>query len=209
MRRLCLFAILSFPAAAFPQQGTADSAKAAGNTPNQSAPPESAPRESTPPESAPAESNPAAAAPVENSQPAQVPADTAPAPEQKTAESAEKKQTMARKKRRKRTVLPSGAPRKVVVREGGAREPAEQIVPGMTPAEAVQQRQNAEQWLTSTDGQLKQLAERSLNPQQQETVGQIRNYMEGARRALREGDVRRASTLAEKAHLLSDDLVKH
>jgi hypothetical protein len=27
--------------------------------------------------------------------------------------------------------------------------------------------------------------------------------------ALQEGDVRRASTLAQKAHLLSEDLVKH
>jgi hypothetical protein len=33
--------------------------------------------------------------------------------------------------------------------------------------------------------------------------------MDGARSALKEGDVRRASTLAEKAQLLSDDLVKH
>jgi len=96
-----------------------------------------------------------------------------------------------------------------VVREGGAREPAEQIAPGVTPAEAARQRQNVEQWLDSTDGQLKQLLERKLNPQQDETLGQIRNYMDGARGALREGDVRRASTLAEKAHLLSDDMVKH
>jgi hypothetical protein len=96
-----------------------------------------------------------------------------------------------------------------VVREGGAREPAEQIVPGMTPAEAVRQRQNAEQWLNLTDGQLKQLAQRNLNPEQQETVGQIRNYMDGALGALREGDLRRASTLAEKAHLLSEDMVTH
>jgi hypothetical protein len=33
--------------------------------------------------------------------------------------------------------------------------------------------------------------------------------MDGARSALQEGDLRRASTLAEKAHLLADDLVKH
>jgi len=39
-------------------------------------------------------------------------------------------------------------------------------------------------------------------------VGQIRNYMDHARLALKEGDLRRANTLAEKAHLLSDDLVK-
>jgi uncharacterized protein HemY len=55
---------------------------------------------------------------------------------------------------------------------------------------------------------LKPLAGRTLDPQQSETLGQIRNYMTGARSALQEGDVRRASTLAEKAHQLADDLIK-
>jgi hypothetical protein len=79
----------------------------------------------------------------------------------------------------------------------------------MTPVEATRQRQNAEQWLALTSNQLEQLAARTLDARQQDTVGQIRNYMEGARTALREGDVRRASTLAQKAHLLAEDLVKH
>ncbi len=96
-----------------------------------------------------------------------------------------------------------------MVREGGANEPAAQIVPGMTPAETTRQRQNAEQWLQSTDDQLKLLAGRTLDAQQQETVGQIHNYLDDARTALKEGDVRRASTLAQKAYLLADDLVKH
>jgi hypothetical protein len=96
-----------------------------------------------------------------------------------------------------------------VVREGGAREPAAQIAPGLTPAEETRQRQSAERLLGSTDDQLKQLMERTLDARQQETVGQIHNYMDGARSALKEGDLRRAGTLAEKAHMLSDDLVKH
>jgi hypothetical protein len=104
---------------------------------------------------------------------------------------------------------PDGAPQKIVVREGGAREPAAQIAPDITPSEATRDRQNAERSLGSTDVQMKQLAGRTLNAQQQETVGQIRNYMQGARSALKEGDVRRAGTLADKAHLLVEDLVKH
>jgi hypothetical protein len=96
-----------------------------------------------------------------------------------------------------------------MVREGGASEPAAQIAPDMTPAEAVSQRQNAERLLGSSDDQLKLLAGRTLDARQQETVGQIRNYMGGARSALQEGDLRRANTLAQKAHLLADDLVKH
>ncbi|HMD48081.1 MAG TPA: hypothetical protein VKG79_03245 [Bryobacteraceae bacterium] len=100
-------------------------------------------------------------------------------------------------------------PRKIVVREGGANEPAAQIAPGMTPAEAARQRQDAEKLLSSADNQLKQLAGRTLDPRQQETVGQVRNYMDGAHEALKEGDLRRASTLAQKAHLLAEDLVRH
>ncbi len=52
------------------------------------------------------------------------------------------------------------------------------------------------------------LSGRTLDGRRQETVGQIRNYLDQARLALKEGDLRRANTLAEKAHLLSDDLVK-
>ena len=114
----------------------------------------------------------------------------------------------AKKRRKRNAPTPDGAPRKIVVREGGASEPAAQIAPGMTPAEATRQRHNAEQLLGATDDKLKRLAGRTLDAKQQETVGQIRNYMEGARSALKEGDVRRANTLAQKAHLLSEDLVK-
>jgi hypothetical protein len=113
-------------------------------------------------------------------------------------------------KRHKRSAPPpDGGPRKVVVREGGASEPAAQIAPGMTPAEAARERQNAEQLLGSTGVQLTGLAARTLDAPQQETVAQIRNYMDGARLALKDGDVRRANTLATKAHLLAEDLVKH
>ncbi|MGA2358882.1 MAG: hypothetical protein ABSF66_07780 [Terriglobales bacterium] len=160
------------------------------------------------------------------------PAEAAPAEGQKAAESASKEKTdtgsasgtsagtsagtspgtsaSGTVKRRKRAVpAQDGGPRKIVVREGGASEPAAQIAPDMTPAEAARQRQNAERLLGSAADQLKLLAERTLDARQQETVGQIRNYMGGARSALQEGDLRRASLLAQKAHLLADDLVKH
>jgi hypothetical protein len=113
------------------------------------------------------------------------------------------------RKRRKRTVVLRKDPRKVVVSEGGAREPPAQIAPGLAPEEAARERRDAEQWLTSADGQLKMLSGRTLGAQQEETVGQVRNYMVGARSALKDGDMRRANTLALKAHLLSEDLVKH
>jgi len=143
------------------------------------------------------------------------PAETTPPAVKKAPERAVKEKTGAgapgatTKRRKRATPAPDDTPRKIVVREGGASEPAAQIVPDLTPAEATRQRQNAEQLLRSAEDQLRELAGRTLVAQQQETVGQIRNYMGGARAALQEGDVRRASTLAEKAHLLADDLVKH
>jgi hypothetical protein len=183
MRFPCVLAIalgLSFPAAGKAcEQDAADSAKAAGQAP---------------------------AAPA-------VPKEKAAA--QTAPESVAKKKTNAgstsgtTKRRRRAASAPDGAPRKVVVREGGASEPAAQIAPDISPAEATRERQNTEQWLGATGDQLKRLAGRTLDARQQETVGQIRNYMNDARSALQEGDVRRASTLAHKAHLLAEDLVRH
>ncbi len=148
-----------------------------------------------------------------------VPANAATQPEPQAAPQSDKPEkgstspaslpSSAHTKRRPHPQPPSSsAPRKVIVRQGGANEPAEQIVPGVTPAEAARLRQDAEQWLSSSESQLKRLADRQLNSQQQEGVSQIRNYMGGARTALQDGDVHRANTLAEKAHLLADDLVK-
>jgi hypothetical protein len=104
---------------------------------------------------------------------------------------------------------PAGEPRKIVVRDGGAIEPPAQIMPGLTPEEASQQRQNAKELLNRTEEDLKRLAGRTLDSLQEETVAQIHNYVDGARSALQDGDTQRAHTLALKAHLLADDLVKH
>ena len=116
---------------------------------------------------------------------------------------------VAKKRHKRMRAEASGDPRKVVVREGGAKEPPAQIAPGLAPDESVRQRRDAEEWLSSADGQLKVLAGRQLGAQQQEALGQVHNYMTGARSALKEGDMRRASTLALKAHLLAEDLVRH
>jgi len=105
--------------------------------------------------------------------------------------------------------VPEGTPRKTVVRQGGVDEPKAQIVTGMTPEEASRQRQRAEQSLTTTVETLERIDPQVLSAQQQETVSQIHNYMEGARSALKEGDISRAHTLAMKAALLAEDLAKH
>jgi hypothetical protein len=222
MRLACGLAIalwLSSPAAGMAswRQDPAGSANTAGQVPA----PTAAPVETAPAEKVPAQTEKPQS---ENAPAEQVPAETtrgAPAnpqtsdaartaPKRIGKEKADAGSASGNRSRRKRAAsAPGSAPRKIVVREGGASEPAAQIAPGMTPAEATRQRHNAEQLLGATDDKLKRLAGRTLDAKQQETVGQIRNYMDGARSALKEGDVRRANTLAQKAHLLSEDLVKH
>ena len=124
--------------------------------------------------------------------------------------SSPKASTPDAKKRHKRTpVVVHSDPNKVVVPEGGAKEPPTQIAPGLAPDEVARERREADEWLSSTDAQLKLLSVRSLSVRQQDTLGQVRNYLVGARAALQENDMRRAHTLALKAYLLSDDLIKH
>ncbi len=98
---------------------------------------------------------------------------------------------------------------KTVVPEGGAKEPPEQIAPGLSPEEREHERREAEQWLSATDNDLRILADRHLSPPRQDSVKQVRFYLADARSALKEGDFKRAHTLALKAHLLTDDMVKH
>ena len=119
--------------------------------------------------------------------------------------------TSARKRRRrKRAVATSkSAPEKKVVRNGGATDPVVQLSPGVSDEQASRQRQSTTQLLATTDANLKQLAAHPLNPTQEDSVSQVRKYMEQAKAAEEAGDVQRAQNLASKALMLSDDLVKH
>ncbi len=104
---------------------------------------------------------------------------------------------------------PPGEPHKIVIRRGGTLEPGAQISPDIPPEEALKLRHKAEEMLVAAEDRLKLLAGRTMGPPQQETTTQIRNFMDKARSALREGDAQRGHTLALKAYLLADDLVKH
>ena len=116
-----------------------------------------------------------------------------------------------RRSRGKRLKPSEGEPRKVVIHHGGTSDPVSEIVPGMTLEEANRQRESAEQLLAASDTSLQQLAAHKLNAKQEETVIQIRQYMDAARNALKgtNSDTQRAHTLALKAYLLSDDILKH
>ena len=153
--------------------------------------------EAPPPQTAPA---PETAPPAQKPQPGMSP---------KTPES--KPKTTARKRRRKHTATatPGPAPEKKVVRNGGTTDPVVQLAPGMSEEQASSQRQSTTQLLATTDANLKQISTRQLGQTQQDSVSQIRKYMEQAKAAEKAGDVQRAHNLASKALLLSDDLVKH
>jgi hypothetical protein len=97
----------------------------------------------------------------------------------------------------------------VVVRNGGTAEPAVQLAPRLSDEEASHQRENTDELLATTDSTLKQVSTGPLNSTQQDTVTQIRSYMQQAKAASSAGDLERAYNLAFKAHLLSAELVGH
>ncbi len=108
------------------------------------------------------------------------------------------------------TTAPAGSgPTKTVVRNGGAADPTVDLSPGLSPQQASHQTESTNQLLAASDANLKKIAGRQLNPSQQDTVKQIKNYMDQAKKAASDGDVQRAHNLAVKASLLSADLVGH
>lgn len=60
--------------------------------------------------------------------------------------------------------------------------------------------------LDAADLNLKDVAVRGVNPNQEITIKQIRSYMDQAKAAENSGDVERAYTLANKANMLAADL---
>jgi hypothetical protein len=98
-------------------------------------------------------------------------------------------------------------PPKKVVHNGGSDEPSIQLIGGTTADQASQQRSTA-QLTAATEDNLKQLAGRSLPASQQDMVSQIKQFMDQSKAAVAAGDSARGHNLAQKAHLLSEELVK-
>lgn len=66
----------------------------------------------------------------------------------------------------------------------------------------------ANQMLAATESNLKRLSGQQLSSNQQDMVSQIRQFMEQSKAAVGDGDMERARTLAWKAQVLSEELVK-
>ena len=93
------------------------------------------------------------------------------------------------------------------MRQGGTSEPSIQLAGGAA-AQTSHERDTANQMLGTTEANLKTLAGRQLSPNQQDMVNQARQFMEQSKAAVDAGDLERARTLAWKAQLLSEELVK-
>jgi len=187
--------------------------------PQQDAPPAPAAPDSTQPQP---DSSKQESKPEPHPEPAPAPEQAPPASPEPQAESSQPTaagtgQTVAppaakpRKKhttKKKRAASNTSEPTKVVVRNGGTADPQAQLSPKLSKAQAEQEIKNTNQLLATTDTNLKQLAGRRLNSSQQDTLSQVRKYIEQARAATNAGDLQRAHNLAFKAQLLSADLVK-
>lgn len=137
-----------------------------------------------------------------------------PAPEQPTqpapaAKGASRQKTARHKVQKKQSAAQSTAgPKKKVVKEGGTSDPAAVLTPGAT-TETTYSRQMTAELLSAADANLKQATSRPLNSNEEETVSQVKLFIEQANEAMKAGDLDRGHNLAMKAHLLSEDLVKH
>lgn len=120
-----------------------------------------------------------------------------------------KKKKHRKKKKATKTSAQTEGPTKTVVRNGSTSEPEVKFSPGLTQDQANRQRGKVNYLLTSTESNVQKISARQLSAAQQDSVKQIRSYMEQAKTALDEGDLQRGENLATKARLLSDDMLKH
>jgi hypothetical protein len=96
-----------------------------------------------------------------------------------------------------------------VVRNGGTGDAPEQLSPSLSEQQATSQRQTIDLLLDDTAANLKKLSGRPTSSSQDDMMGQVRQYVQQAKAAAHAGDIERAHNLAVKAHLLSEELVKH
>lgn len=96
-------------------------------------------------------------------------------------------------------------PEKIVVRQGGTAEQSIQLAGGDQES---QKKKDANQMLGSTEENLKKISGIQLSAEQQDTVSQIKQFVDQSKAALAAGDLERGHTLAWKAQLLSEDLTK-
>ena len=103
---------------------------------------------------------------------------------------------------------PGSEPTKTVVRKGGVDDPSLDLSAGDQEQNS-RQRETTHQLLIATDTNLKKASGKQLSSAQQETLKQIKSFMQDAKEAVAAGDMHRAHNLAVKANLLSAELAGH
>ncbi|HKT50389.1 MAG TPA: hypothetical protein VJV96_08825 [Candidatus Angelobacter sp.] len=81
------------------------------------------------------------------------------------------------------------------------------ISPSISPTDAQRDQYNTEQLLQTTENALNNL-KRQLSKEEEAMVAQARSYINQSRQASKDNDPARARTLAQKANLLSNELVR-
>lgn len=146
----------------------------------------------------------------QNPPPPQAPQVSKPCPAANDSSSAKPPDCKPAKRKKRQQAQPAQSldtgPSKTVVRNGSTPEPSVAISPDVSDQETSRKLNSADRLLVSADANLKQIAGRQLTVSQEDTVKQIRVYMEQARTAEKNGEVQRAYILANKANLLAADL---
>jgi len=130
--------------------------------------------------------------------PAPIPAPTAPAP--KNPEPATPPSAL--------TPKPDTLKRPVVAQPEPDHPPAPQISPQMSPSDQAELAKQTQQFTTDAQNNLHRADGRNLTPSQRDMADKIRGFLAQAQDAIRTSDWARAKNLAQKADLLSLELVK-
>jgi len=127
------------------------------------------------------------------------------APNGKSANSATSNNTSASGAK---TAAPNCPPTKVIVTQGSTTEPSIELAGGASGAQASNERNTAIQMLETTEANLKKVESTPLDSNQQDMIKQVRQFMDQSKAATSSGDLDQARTLAWKAQLLSEELLK-
>jgi hypothetical protein len=99
-------------------------------------------------------------------------------------------------------------PKKTIVPQGGTTEPSIELAGAASDDEAARTRNAVDQMVAVTENNLKNISGQTMSSGQKDQVNQIRQYLTESKGAVADGDLERARTLAWKAQMLSEDLVK-
>jgi hypothetical protein len=99
-------------------------------------------------------------------------------------------------------------PIKVIVTQGSTTEPSIEVAGGASGAQASNERNSAIQMLETTEANLKKVEATQPDSNQQEMIKQVRQFIDQSKAANSAGNLDQARTLAWKAQLLSEELLK-